>query len=44
MMATFTTLVLNDDKVNATGLPAPAEVVTALASGKKPKVKVSLNV
>jgi len=42
-MATFTTRVSKDDKVNATGLPVPAEVIAALASGKKPKVKVSLN-
>lgn len=42
MKATFTTLVLKDDKVNATGLPVPAEAVAAMGSGKKPKVKVSL--
>jgi hypothetical protein len=39
---TFTTVVTKDDKVNATGLPVPAEAVAAMGSGKKPKVKVSL--
>jgi len=43
MKATFTTTVLKDDKVNATGLPVPAEAVAAMGAGKKPKVKVSLN-
>ena len=43
MQATFTTIVLKDDQVNATGLPVPAEAVTAMGAGKKPKVKVSLN-
>jgi hypothetical protein len=43
MKATFTTQVLKDDQVNATGLPVPAEAVAAMGSGKKPKVKVSLN-
>ena len=42
MKATFTTTVLKDDKVNATGLPVPAEAVAALGKGKKPPVKVSL--
>jgi hypothetical protein len=43
MKATFTTLVLKDDKVNATGLRVPADAVAAMGAGKKPKVKVSLN-
>ena len=43
MKATFTTPVLKDDKVNATGLRVPAEAVAALGKGKKPPVKVSLN-
>jgi hypothetical protein len=43
MKATFTTAVLKDDKVNATGLRVPAEAVAALGKGKKPPVKVSLN-
>ncbi len=42
MKATFTTLVLKDDQVNATGLQVPAEAVAAMGAGKKPKVKVSL--
>jgi hypothetical protein len=42
MKATFTTTVLKDDKVNATGLPVPADVVAALGKGKKPPVKVSI--
>jgi len=43
MKATFTTIVTKDDKVNATGLPVPAEAVAAMGAGKKPKVLVSLN-
>ncbi len=43
MKTTFTTIVTKDDKVNATGLPVPAEAVGALGAGKKPKVLVSLN-
>jgi hypothetical protein len=39
---TFTTTVLKDDKVNATGLPVPAEVVAALGTKKRPAVKVTL--
>ena len=43
MIATFITTVTKDDQVNATGLPVPPEAVTAMGSGKKPKVKVTLN-
>lgn len=43
MKTTFTTSVLKDDKVNATGLSVPAEAIAALGKGKRPKVKVSLN-
>jgi hypothetical protein len=43
MPFTFMTKVLKDTEVNATGLPVPPEVVAGLQSGKKPKVKVSLN-
>ena len=43
MKTTFTTIVTKDDKVNATGLPVPAEAVGALGAGKKPKVLVSLS-
>lgn len=43
MGITFTTTVQKDDKVNATGLRVPAEVVTALGKGKKPPVTVTIN-
>jgi hypothetical protein len=43
MKATFMTMVVKDDKVNATGLPVPPDAVASLGAGKKPKVKVSLN-
>lgn len=43
MKTSFTTTVLKDKEKNATGLPVPAEAVAALGSGKKPKVKVTLN-
>lgn len=43
MKTTFTTTVLKDQEKAATGLQVPAEVVAGLGSGKKPKVKVSLN-
>jgi hypothetical protein len=42
MKATFTTTVLKDDQVNATGLPVPAEAVAALGGNKKPPVVVRL--
>ena len=42
MKVTFTTTVWKDDASNATGLPVPAEVVTALGKGKRPPVKVSI--
>lgn len=43
MKTTFTTSILKDDEKNATGLQVPAEAVAALGTGKKPRVKVSLN-
>lgn len=43
MGETFTTTVLQAEGLNATGLRVPADVVAALGSGKKPKVKVTLN-
>lgn len=43
MKTSFTTTVLKDKEKNATGLPVPAEAVAALGSGKKPRVKVTLN-
>jgi hypothetical protein len=42
MKMTYTTTVYQEEGMNATGLPVPAEVVTALGSGKRPKVKVHL--
>jgi hypothetical protein len=42
MKATFTTTVLKDEKLDATGLPMPPEAVAALGSHKKPPVKVSI--
>jgi hypothetical protein len=43
MKTTFKTTVLKDNEVNATGLRVPEETVAALAAGKKPRVKVTLN-
>jgi hypothetical protein len=43
LKTTFTTTVTQEDGMNATGLPVPAEALAALSSGKRPKVKVSLN-
>lgn len=43
MTATFTTAVIQEEGKNATGLQVPAEVVTTLNSGKRPKVTVGLN-
>jgi len=43
MIQTYTTKVTQEEGMNATGLPVPAEVVAAFDQGKKPKVKVTLN-
>ena len=43
MAITYSTLILKDDQVNATGIPVPLEVVEALGAGKRPKVTVTLN-
>ncbi|MBE2225579.1 MAG: DUF1905 domain-containing protein, partial [Anaerolineae bacterium] len=43
MKTTFTTAVTQEEGMNATGLPIPAEAVATLDSGKRPKVKVSFN-
>jgi hypothetical protein len=43
MKTTFTTTLVKDNEKNATGIQIPPEAVAALGSGKKPKVKVSLN-
>ncbi len=42
-MATFNTVVQQEEGMNATGLPVPAEVVAGLGTGKRPKVAVTLN-
>lgn len=39
---TFVTTIIQAEGKNATGLPIPAEAVTALGSHKKPPVKVTL--
>ncbi len=43
MGQTFKTTVLGAEDMNATGINVPEEVVAALGSGKKPRVKVTLN-
>lgn len=43
MTITFTTTILKDSEVNATGLLVPPEAVEALGKGKKPPVKVTIN-
>lgn len=40
MPITFTTTLLKDEGLNATGIEVPAEVVAALGKGKKPPVVV----
>jgi hypothetical protein len=42
MQTKFTTKIMKDTEVNATGIVVPPEAIAALDSGKKPKVKVSL--
>lgn len=43
MGVTFSTTVVQADGKNATGLPVPADAITALGSHKRPKVTVNLN-
>jgi hypothetical protein len=43
MSVTFSTTIVKDEHVNATGIPVPPEAITALGSGKRPKVTVTLN-
>lgn len=43
MTITFSTTLLKDAELNATGIQVPAEVIQALGSGKKPRVKVTVN-
>mgnify|MGYP001361085022 CR=1 FL=1 len=43
MQETFTTSVLQEEGMNATGIRVPAEIITLFGMGKKPKVKITLN-
>ena len=43
MKEIFTTTILKADGLNATGLQVPPEIIAALGTVKKPKVKVTLN-
>ncbi len=43
MQTTFTTTLVLDDKVNATGIRVPAEAIAALGGKKKPPVIVTVN-
>ncbi len=43
MKAIFTTPVVQEDGMNATGLPVPADAVAVMGTGKRPKVRVTLN-
>lgn len=42
MRETFTTTIQKAEGLNATGIRVPPEVIAALGTGKKPKVKVTL--
>ena len=43
MKTSFTTALLKDDKLNATGIVVPQEAVEALGKSKKPPVVVTIN-
>ena len=43
MAVTFTITILKAEGLNATGISVPPDAIAALDSGKKPKVKISLN-
>jgi DNA-binding protein YbaB len=43
MAETFKTNIQQAEGLNATGIRVPAEVIEAFGSGKKPKVKVTVN-
>lgn len=43
MGETFTTTILKAEGLNATGIQVPAEVMSALGTQKRPKVKITLN-
>jgi hypothetical protein len=40
--ATFTTTILKDAEINATGIQVPPDVIAQLGKGKKPPVKVTI--
>ena len=42
MRVTYTTTITQEEGLNATGIPVPAEVVTELGQGKRPKVVVHI--
>ena len=42
MRATYTTTITQEEGLNATGIPVPAEVVAAFGQGKRPKVVVHI--
>ena len=41
-MPKFKATIMQDERVNATGIPVSLSVVDTLGSGKKPKVSISL--
>src|SRR5437867_13305709 len=43
MGVTFSTTILQAEGINATGLRIPADLIAALGTQKKPKVKVTVN-
>lgn len=43
MQETFTTSVLQEEGMQATGIRVPAEIIPLFGMGKKPKVKVTIN-
>ena len=43
MKETFTTSVLQEEGMQATGIRVPAEIIPSFGMGKRPKVKVTLN-
>lgn len=43
MLEKFTTAIQKAEGLDATGIRVPPEVIAALGSGKKPKVKITLN-
>ena len=42
MKLTYTTTITQEEGLNATGIPVPADVVTALGQGKRPPVVVTV--